>query len=64
MGKLYTSYLNCILKIDLVNVLFKVFMAVKRHYDYGNSYKGIYNEASLQLRGLIYYCHAWEQSCR
>ena len=38
--------------------LFRVSIALKRHYDYSKSCKGKHLfVASLQFRGLVHYCH-------
>jgi hypothetical protein len=53
----YNGLWNFGLQVRNKHCLSQAFIAVKRHHDHSNSYKGKYFiEAALQFRGLVH-CH-------
>ena len=46
-------------RLDLfLGVLFRIYIALKRHHDHNNSHKGRYlTGAGLQFQRLVFYCH-------
>jgi hypothetical protein len=48
-----------------ISVLVRVSIALKRHHDHGNSYKGKHLiGAGLRFRGLVHYHHGEKLACR